>query len=125
VSKEQQAVYDVIKNVREGNPTKHTFDGIEYLIVPMAAGDDRFFVYEEKVIPYSYYLSQDVLAKYHGNKIGVITISWKDAGPNPRFDRGFIPFKNIYGIAIKMKEINERTTAQNGEGAAQGHGCSH
>lgn len=115
MSKEQQAVYDVIKNVREGNPTRLTFEGIDYLIIPH---DGREFEFEGQTFPYSYYLSEVVLAKYHGNKIGIITISWKDAGPNPRFDGGFIPFTNIYGIAIRMDEINAHR-AKTQDGASQ------
>lgn len=110
MSKEQQAIYDVIKKVREGNPTPLSFEGKEYLIVPYEASDEKFFVYEGVVIPYSYYLCQDVLCKYWGNKIGIETICWKDAGPNPRlYSRsGFIPFKNVYGIAIEMSQIKCR-----------------
>lgn len=107
MSKEQQIVYDVIKSVREGNPTKLVFQGEEYLIVPYEDCQQGFFLYENAIVPYNYYLTEEVLCKYHGNKIGIQTICWKDAGPNPRLYNlgGFIPFKNVYGVAIKVRDL--------------------
>lgn len=108
MSKEQQVVYDVIKNVREGYATQLSFNGEQYLIVPYGDCEQGFFLYDGVIYRYSCYLCEEVLCKYHGNKIGIQTICWKDAGPNPRLYNlgGFIPFKNVYGVAIKMGELD-------------------
>lgn len=92
----KQGVYDAIKKLREGYEVELVFNGKCYTIVPWidhtTCGDGY---------------CQDVLCKYHGRRIGIAKICWKDAGPNPRLIQtptesltGFIPVKNIYG-AVK------------------------
>jgi hypothetical protein len=91
--KTNQAVYDAIKSVREGNTVNVTIDGETYQIEPWLHEEQNADGY-----------CQLVLCKYHGRKIGVRQICWKDAGPNPRLlnGNGFIPRKNIYGLATKL-----------------------
>ena len=90
-NKEKQAVYDAIKLVREGNTVDCMIDGIVYILSPFDEDGS----------------GQTVLCKYHGRKIGVVMISWKDAGPNPKLDGyksgSFIPRKNIYALAEVKK----------------------
>lgn len=96
MSKAQQAVYDAIKRVREGYEATVSFQGATYRIMPWESREQEASGY-----------CQLVLCKYHGRKIGVQWICWKDAGPNPRLTygmSGFIPFKNIYGVVKQQME---------------------
>jgi len=94
MSKETQAVYDAIKTLREGFETTVSIEGKTYTVLPWEHQEQEANGY-----------CQQVLCKYHGRKIGIQWICWKDAGPNPKLYNGasgFIPFKNIYGV-VKLE----------------------
>jgi hypothetical protein len=98
MSKAQQAVYDAIKKVREGYEAAVSIEGKDYTIVPWEHQEQEASGY-----------CQLVLCKYHGRKIGIQWICWKDAGPNPRLygsatPGSFIPFKNVYGVVKQQME---------------------
>jgi hypothetical protein len=92
IKAERQKLFDAIKQLREGNEVQVSLYGNTYTVEPWKSKEQNQDGY-----------CQTVLAKYHGKKIGIVMISWKDAGPNPRLlsaggKSGFIPCKNIYGI---------------------------
>lgn len=86
-NKEWQKVYDGIKNVRENAEGTVTIHGKTY----------KLKKWEQ---PAGYW--QVVLCKYNGGRtIGVQTIYWKDAGPNPRLSSGeYIKRKHIYALVV-------------------------
>lgn len=87
-----QLVYDAIKQVREGNTVQISLDVQRYEVKPWENEEQDADGY-----------CQLVLCKFHGGKIGINTICWKDAGPNPRLlSGGFIPRKNIYGLVREI-----------------------
>lgn len=100
--KDWQKVYDVIKLLRQED--EGLFEVILY--------GKKYLVEKWKTdTQYTDGYCQDVLCKYgkgRAQKIGITTINWKDAGPNPRLlcaQRGFIPLKNIYGVVKRESNI--------------------
>lgn len=93
-NKDWQKVYDAIKQIRLGYISEVTIDGKSYQVEPFESDTQHADGY-----------CQTVLCKYgkrRTKRIGIATICWKDAGPNPKLYNGprgdFIPFKNIYGV---------------------------